>query len=372
MQPRILPAALVFLAAALVPTTARADVVTAECVPGGFSSGQAAAGFSSGTYRPGQTFTAQVTGTLTTIGVGIFSYGANDVIVEIRYTSGGVPTGGVLASATIPGGPFADGVLHTADFSAHHIDIYQGQLYAVTLRAQNASTNVGVSGSFPACPGGGTEDFVSSNDSGSTWTVFPPMDRSIVYQVKVDPVTPAPCVTAGCVPSVYSSGRTAAGFNDGSFRPGQTFTPQFSGQLKEVRLGLFSQGANDAIVELRPVAGGVPTGTVFAQATVPGSPYADNVLHVADFTSQNVTLNAGTEYAITLVASGASPNISVLASFPPCPSSTGTGDYVSSSDGGSTWTVYPSMDRSFVYEICLDVGVPVQRVSWGTIKAMER
>jgi len=372
MPVRILSAPLFLLAASLAVAPARADVVTAECVPSVFSNGQTAAGFNNGTFRPGQTFTAQVTGTLTTVGVGVYSSGANDVIVELRYTSGGVPTGGVLASATISGGPFADGVLHTADFSANHVDIYQGQLYAVTLRAQNSSPNVGVSGSFPACPGGGTEDFVTSNDGGSTWTVFSPMDRSIVYQVKVDPVTPGPCVTAGCVPSLFSSGQTAAGFNDGSFRPGQTFAPQFSGQLKEVRLGLFSQGTNDAIVEIRPVAGGVPTSTVLAQATVPGSPYADNVLHVADFTSQNLTLNAGTEYAITLVASGASPNIAALGSFPPCPSSTGTGDYVSSSDGGSTWTVYPYMDRSFVYEVCLDAGVPVQRVSWGTIKAMER
>jgi hypothetical protein len=361
------------LAVLLAPAGAARAAITAECVPGTFSSGQTAAGFNNGAFRPGQTFTAQVTGALTSIGVGVYSSSANDVVVELRLTSGGVPIGGVYASATIPGSPYADGVLHTADFSSSNVTLYQGVLYAVTLRTQGSSPGVGISGSFPPCGGGGTGDYVTSDDGGSTWAVYPFLDRSLVYRVEVQPAPPDPCVTAGCVPLNFSSGQTAAGFNDGAFRPGQTFTPQFSGTLKEVRLGLFSQGVNDAVVEIRTVAGNVPTTTVLGQATAPGSPYADNVLHVADFSSQNVVLNAGTPYAITLVASTGSPGIAALGSFPPCPQgATGTGDYVSSNDGGNTWTVFPFMDRSLVYEVCLDAPTPVRISTWGEIKTGDR
>jgi hypothetical protein len=181
-----------------------------------------------------------------------------------------------------------------------------------------------------------------------------------------------PCVAVGCVPAVFSSGATAGGFGPGSYRLGQTFTPRFTGVLREVRLGLWSQEANAAIAEIRPTSSGVPTSVILGEALVPGTPYSDTRLHIADFSSQLLLLVNGAQYAVTLRPVADAAVITALAAFPPCRPELGTGDFVTSDDFGQTWSIHLPRDRSIVYEACLDAATPTVTGSWGRLKALYR
>jgi hypothetical protein len=178
------------------------------------------------------------------------------------------------------------------------------------------------------------------------------------------------CGAAYSIPSIYwGSGVQAAGFDNRPFRPGQTFTPRFGGVLAQVNLGFWSQGSSRAIVEIRTVAGGVPTTTVLGQASAPPGPYPDHPLYEANFMGQGIVLQAGVRYAITLRTDGVEP-IEVLGSFEPHPVDlTGTNDFVWSDDAGATWAIWPHDHRAFVYEVCVDAATPTRRPTWGSLKA---
>src|SRR3989442_5440917 len=90
------------------------------------------------------------------------------------------------------------------------------------------------------------------------------------------------CGAAGCAPPGWSAGQISGGFGVSGYRPGQTFLPLIGGVLTEVRLGLWSQGPDDAIAEIRPVVGGVPTNAVLAEAVVPGAASNDKQLYVPE------------------------------------------------------------------------------------------
>jgi hypothetical protein len=175
-------------------------------------------------------------------------------------------------------------------------------------------------------------------------------------------------VVAECVPPNVSSGRSAAGFNNGSFRPAQTFVPQMSGILETVELGLYSLEANDVVVEIRSTSEGVPTTTILDSAVIVGGPFSDDSLHTAHFGS-TLALTAGVTYAIALRTVNPSPNVLVLASFPAC-TTNGTVLYYDSWDEGHTWS--PWTDRSFVYRVSLNVPTPAVASTWGSVKACYR
>lgn len=188
------------------------------------------------------------------------------------------------------------------------------------------------------------------------------------------PTTPD-CAAARCVPAYWEGGQQAAGFLDAEFRPGETFTPKFTGVLTAVRVGLYTveYPTSNAIAEIRVTVNGLPTGAVLAQATVLGAPYAAGALHTADFTSQNIVLAGGTRYAVTLRCP---THQYILGTFPGCSANTATGAYCHSYDFGQTWTsappgTYPN-DRSIIFEVCLDAATAASRTTWGRVKAMYR
>lgn len=169
-----------------------ATTVTAEWVPGGFNSSSAVAGFSNGAFVPGQTFTALVTGLLESIGVGISSSSANNVLVSLWDTSGGLPNM-VIAMGTIvsPQNGFGDGQLHFADMTANQVPptLVAGTIYAITLGAVNSSPNITWAGTFQ--PNVYTShNFVTSNNGGGSWSADGL--SSAVFRVNVSPTTVVP------------------------------------------------------------------------------------------------------------------------------------------------------------------------------------
>ena len=191
-------ATLFLLANCLMISDLQASVVTAEYVPPSFSSGSSVTGFNNGTtFLPAQTFTATVGGLLDDISVGIWSGAANNVNVELRSTSGGLPTSTVLASSIITGSPYTSGVLHTADFSSSGVTLAASTMYAISLRTVNGPpNNVGWSGDFPGSGGG----FATSTNNGTSWTLDD--ERIGVFQVTVVP-EPSAFTLAGLAAAAF-------------------------------------------------------------------------------------------------------------------------------------------------------------------------
>lgn len=203
--------------------------------------------------------------------------------------------------------------------------------------------------------------------------------RSVCFSLALLVLSPANvraqgagCDTAECVPPVISPGLVFGGFRNDSYRPGQIFAPRIRGVLSEVRLGLSTSPSNPSdttcvVIEIRTVHGGLPTTVILGQAIVPG-PFAGGSLHGGSFAGQNLLLDSGTQYAITLRTTGG--HAYILGRFPACDSSTGSINAVSSSDGGATWREVGGSptDRSMVYQVCVDAATPAVRSTWGRMK----
>ena len=184
------------------------------------------------------------------------------------------------------------------------------------------------------------------------------------------------CDTAECVPPVISPGLIFAGFRNDFYRPGQIFAPRIRGALSEVRLGLHTSPStpNDTtcvVIEIRTVQGGLPTSVILGQAIVPG-PFAGGSLYGGSFAGQNLMLDPGTQYAITLRTTGG--HAYILGRFPACDPSTGSIEAVSSFDGGATWFYVGGSPttRSMVYQVCVDAATPAVSSSWGRVKTVYR
>ena len=174
------------------------------CLPAHWGPGQFAAGFGVGDFRPGQTFAPQFTGVLTEVHLGLETNGVVGAIAEIRPVVNGLPTSTVLAQAPVPGAPYTGGLLYAADFSAQGLVLTAGTRYAVTLRS-NAPQIISILAAFPACFSAttGTLDYVYSDDAGQTWVKLPTRDRSIIFEVCLDVVTPTRASTWGNVKAFY-------------------------------------------------------------------------------------------------------------------------------------------------------------------------
>jgi hypothetical protein len=125
----------------------------------------------------GQTFIPASTGTLVKADVQLFcANGVNsctgttpNITVSIRNTSGGLPTGADLATATIPGFSSGAGVFYTATFGAPAM-LTAGTQYALILRPVS-NPSVGNYFWIRAQPGTyANGQRVLSTDSGSIWT----------------------------------------------------------------------------------------------------------------------------------------------------------------------------------------------------------
>lgn len=179
------------------------------------------------------------------------------------------------------------------------------------------------------------------------------------------------CTAAYCVPSPWVGlGHQVAGVTDGFYKAGQVFKVLTSGALRELEIGLFSQGPHPAIAEIRTVVGGLPTATVLASVVIPGAPYSDQYFHIASFAGQDVMLDAGASFALVMRASGPTV-ITVIGRYPPCSvTTTGSSHFVDTYDFEASWQA--RNDRSFAYRICVDAVVPARPRTWGELKTRYR
>ncbi len=122
----------------------------------------------------GQTFVPSATGKLTKLDVSLFCAtcsGANPpIVVDVRATSGGLPTSTVLASTTIAGFSSGSSAFYSAMF-ATPVTLNGGTQYAYTLKITTAriGTYAAIHSTTPAAYPNG--DRVISTNSGSTWSV---------------------------------------------------------------------------------------------------------------------------------------------------------------------------------------------------------
>lgn len=195
-------------AAPLAHTANAAPVGLTSCSAAGctnpyWGSGQIAAGFGDGPFRPGQTFAPKFSGVLNTVRLGLETVTGNPVsaVAEIRTVTNGLPTTTILAEATVLGAPYTGGVFYAADFTAQNLVLFGGTRYAITLRG---SGHHYVLAAFPACPTStGAIDYVHSYDAGQTWATLQTRDRSIIFEVCMDAATPTQGTTWGRVKAIY-------------------------------------------------------------------------------------------------------------------------------------------------------------------------
>jgi len=124
----------------------------------------------------GQTFVAGVSGVLTRLDVSLFCFvcaGTNPaIIVEVRTTSGALPTATVLATTTLPGFSSASSAAYSAVFTAP-ATLTAGTTYAFSIHSVNARATGTSAASFSttaAAYPNGTR--VGSANSGVTWTII--------------------------------------------------------------------------------------------------------------------------------------------------------------------------------------------------------
>src|SRR5436305_290275 len=137
----------------------------------------------------GQTFISGVTGLVTKVDVQLFCSGCGatppNLTLSIRATSGGLPTGADLVSATIPGSLFASGasVTATATFGSPPT-LTSGTQYALILRPVSAPAGSGYFWirSSPSTYANGSR--VLSANSGATWSADATRDYN--FKVYVD------------------------------------------------------------------------------------------------------------------------------------------------------------------------------------------
>jgi hypothetical protein len=124
----------------------------------------------------GQSFVAGVSGVLSRLDVSLFCFqcaGTNpNLIVEVRTTSGGLPTSTVLATTTLPGFSSASSTLYPAVFTRPAV-LTAGTTYAFTIHGATARATGTYAASFSttaAAYPNGTR--VGSANGGLTWTII--------------------------------------------------------------------------------------------------------------------------------------------------------------------------------------------------------
>ncbi len=214
MSRRRLRSSWLFLAVLCVlPLAARAanpaptapDCAAAGCVTPYWGAGQYAAGYGAGIgFYAGQTFTPKFTGVLSSLRLGLESYGPVGALVEIRTTLNGLPTTTVLGSATVAGAPYTPGVFYSANLAPQNIVLGAGTRYAIVF-ANDPPQIISILAAFPPCDAAasGANDFFYSYDNGQTWSFTASRDRSIIFEVCLDAATPASTTTWGRVKAFY-------------------------------------------------------------------------------------------------------------------------------------------------------------------------
>jgi len=161
------------------------------------------------TSWPAQTFTPTATGLLTRVEVALFCdtcSGANpDITVQLRTTSGGVPTSTILASTTIVGNASPASGFYTATFSSP-ASVTSGTVYAIVVRLMTDRTagNYGVAVSSANAYVFGS--FYLTTNSGGGWFM-----GSFDMGFKAFVATPATYAASGDLVSTIKDSNPAAG-----------------------------------------------------------------------------------------------------------------------------------------------------------------
>src|SRR5437773_312583 len=120
----------------------------------------------------GQSFSPTITGTLTKLDVDLFCSGctgtSSSIVVNIHNTSGGLPTGAAIATATIPAFTSGAGVFYSVTFGSP-ASLTAGTVYAFTVHASSAISagTYAVVRTTNNLYGGGVS--LLSSNSGGTW-----------------------------------------------------------------------------------------------------------------------------------------------------------------------------------------------------------
>jgi hypothetical protein len=131
---------------------------------------------------------------------------------------------------------------------------------------------------------------------------------------------------------------------------GMTFTPTISHKLQVVKLKLLRTvtAAGNFIVSIRATSNGLPTGSDLGSGSIPVSDISGSDYAVYSITlSADVTVNAGTQYAIVWRAPSlsAASNISIREKDPS--TDYPGGEMIDSSNSGVTWSNNPTYDVYF-------------------------
>jgi len=181
------------------------------------------------------------------------------------------------------------------------------------------------------------------------------MKRLITLIIVVLLVAVQPCKAAVILPleestsSLYDYYNTGANSQDhfyGVNWSAQTFTPAEVYSLTSVKLMLFRVGSPGTItVHLRNTLNGLPTGIDLASSTINGNVLTTNTDGNWYEVLLSYILQSGTKYAIVIdAANGTSTD---RGDWKKGPSSYSGGNNCYSSNSGSSWTGYTSMDNMF-------------------------
>lgn len=137
----------------------------------------------------GQTFVPSVSGVLTQLDVSLFCFlcsGTNpDIIIDVRTTSGGLPTSTVLATTTLTGFSSGLSTFYSAMFPSPAV-LTAGDTYAFTIHGVTARATGTYAASFSTTAGAYPNgNRVGSANSGLTWTIIgsgiPPTPRDLTF-----------------------------------------------------------------------------------------------------------------------------------------------------------------------------------------------
>jgi hypothetical protein len=162
-------------------------VVDQSYLPGAFDS-TAQIGQQFGDVDWAQTFTVGVTGTLTSVDVQIAkgSTTGSDLVVDVRTTTGGVPSSdaGILATMSVPASAVSTSPtfsLFSVDFTAFNLGVNTGDVLAVVLSSAATDNYLWRATSANGYSGGGAFNF--SLGSWNTSSSF----GDLMFQTWVEP-----------------------------------------------------------------------------------------------------------------------------------------------------------------------------------------
>lgn len=151
---------------------------------------------------------------------------------------------------------------------------------------------------------------------------------------------------------------------------GQTFTPSVTGNLNKISFCVKKGNttSTDLEVAIRATSGGQPTGADLALETIAfGGLSTSNLVRLDVTFSSPVALTSGVMYAVVIRSSGgtiAGPFYRVYTST--SGSAYSGGNFVRSSDGGSSWFTDTTRDLAFVTEMSTAVATPgIDRFAFG-------